>query len=112
MAKSRLQRARHNGAIYNMTNITRWDLALKRRTARRKQYEKRLAECLQQLAPVMNGFEAQVEAGNIQIVNAAGEHYYNELIGVVHCITLSMGRASSWERKIAEAKRTLEAGSE
>ena len=95
-----------------MTNITRWDLALKRRTARRKRYEKHLAECLQQLAPAMKEFEAQVEAGNIQIVNRAGEHYYWELASVVHCITYSMAHASSWERKIAEAKRALKAGSE
>ena len=93
-----------------MTNITRWDLALKQRTAKRKWYEKRLAECLQQLAPVMKEIEAQVETGNIQIMNAAGEHYHGKLIDVVHGITFFMARASSWERKVADAKRALEAG--
>jgi hypothetical protein len=43
-------------------------------------------------------------------VNAAGEHYHGKLIDVVHCITFFMGRASSWERKVADAKRALEAG--
>jgi hypothetical protein len=44
------------------------------------------------------------------VVAVAALHWITALIDVVHCITFFMGRASSWERKVADAKRALEAG--